>query len=262
MRRVLLVGLLLWTCLPATAHADVAVCRDLVKGRFYNLKALLHSEASGLTPASHAQNVWGVQNAEILHNAGQQVLRVTYPQGSANPGDKTRPRGGLGFLLPLDQSRHAQDVCLQYQVRFPADFQFVRGGKLPGLYAGTAPRGGAKDRRQGFSARLMWRAHGVGEVYLYADGQAEPYGKSYRGEGFSFQPGRWTTVTEAIHLGDHGRLRLWVDGAEMVTIKRSFFNDGDVGLMMSTFFGGHGPKWETPITQYAEFRDFKVWISR
>src|SRR3546814_13585034 len=48
--------------------------------------------------------------------------------------------------------------CLHYRVRFPEDFDFNKGGKLPGLYAGEAPSGGEKvSGEDGWSIRLMWR---------------------------------------------------------------------------------------------------------
>lgn len=65
---------------------------------------------------------------------GQNALQIMYPNGSINPGNK--PQGGAEFYgQPLDL-RSATNTSLQYSVFFPHDFEFVKGGKLPGLYGG------------------------------------------------------------------------------------------------------------------------------
>lgn len=61
---------------------------------------------------------------------------------------------------------------------FTSEFEFVKGGKMPGMYGGKMGCGGGVNAaEQGcFSARLMWRREGEGTVYLYA-----PYDQA---EGF------------------------------------------------------------------------------
>lgn len=67
---------------------------------------------------------------------------------------------------------------VQVQVAFDPAFDFVKGGKLPGLYGSTptAAKGGKKGHglcaggkhlATCLSARLMWRPDGLGEVYAY-----------------------------------------------------------------------------------------------
>jgi hypothetical protein len=68
----------------------------------------------------------------------------------------------------------ATEVVFSYSVFFSDGFDFVRGGKLPGLYGGVSLdeakscSGGRQGERDDcFSARLMWRADGAGEIYNY-----------------------------------------------------------------------------------------------
>lgn len=92
------------------------------------------------------------------------MLQVLYPKGSSNPG--SNPIGGADFYaspLPLD---NATNVTLEYSVLFPADFDFVKGGKLPGLYGGHEACSGGAEAEECFSTRLMWRKGGMGELYL------------------------------------------------------------------------------------------------
>ena len=61
-------------------------------------------------------------------------IRILYPRGWINPGNT--PQGGAEFYAhPLDL-RNVNNATLEYSVYFPEDFDFVKGGKLPGLYGG------------------------------------------------------------------------------------------------------------------------------
>jgi len=92
------------------------------------------------------------------------VLQLFYPQDSINPGNN--PEGGADFYAtPLDLT-NARNVTLAYSVFFPVDFDWVKGGKLPGLYGGHIGCSGGDKALDCFSTRLMWRQNGAGEVYL------------------------------------------------------------------------------------------------
>ena len=61
-------------------------------------------------------------------------MQILYPKGSNAPSNS--PQGGTEFYAhPLDITL-AQNVSLQYSIYFSGDFDFVKGGKLPGLYGG------------------------------------------------------------------------------------------------------------------------------
>ena len=73
------------------------------------------------------------------------------------------------YAKPLDISK-ANNVTLDYKVFFPDDFDWVKGGKLPGLYGGHTRCSGGNPALDCFSTRLMWRAGGAGELYLVRPG--------------------------------------------------------------------------------------------
>ena len=58
-------------------------------------------------------------------------------------------------------------MLLSYEVAFEANFDWVKGGKLPGLRGGLATSGcsgGSKSNGGScFSSRVMWRQNGAGE---------------------------------------------------------------------------------------------------
>ncbi|KAI0668407.1 hypothetical protein C8Q78DRAFT_256470 [Trametes maxima] len=144
-------------------------------------------------------------------------LQLFYPANSINPAQE--PQGGADFYAsPLDLG-NAKNVSMEYSVFFPADFNFVAGGKLPGLYGGHDSCSGGDDALQCFSTRLMWRANGLGELYLYApkDKQTDAlcstppqsvcdadWGLSIGRGAFSFKAGNWTHVRQTVTLNTPG----------------------------------------------------------
>lgn len=117
------------------------------------------------------------------------VLQVDYPVGSE--GGNEGPNGGVEILMlgvfgNTTQERSVitykvpspADFCgwgaapdqpfVTRQVAFSDDFDFVNGGKLPGIYGGTGVCSGGIRNTGCFSARLMWR---TGERALLARGQ-------------------------------------------------------------------------------------------
>lgn len=58
-------------------------------------------------------------------------------------------------------------MLLSYELAFDAGFDWVKGGKLPGLRGGPNPDGCSGGNEPNgtdcFSTRLMWRQNGAGE---------------------------------------------------------------------------------------------------
>lgn len=197
---------------------------------------------------------------------GGGMLRVRYPEGSINFGSAGdgRPLGGASFYVPFTAG---QAVCLHYEVRFPAAFEFAKGGKLPGLYAGKAPSGGDKvSGRNGWSVRLMWREDGAGELYEYVYNKKAKYGLSVGRGSFSFPRDRWVGIDLEIVVNDpdqrNGKARLWIDGRPVIEQDDIVFvtKQGDAeekGLMFSTFFGGNDKSWASPKDQHVDFANFR-----
>lgn len=209
---------------------------------------------------------WGTkENVETLNTGSTGIdepgLRVHYPAGSSSPGEE--PRGGAGFYSDPPSLQGAERACLSYMVRFPSDFDFVKGGKLPGLYGGEAPSGGEDvSGKDGFSMRLMWREDGQGELYPYVVGfEGESVGRGF----WHFPVGQWVTVEQEVVLNDpeqeNGIARLWIDGRPVLEQQNVVYRTSPSvtidGLMFSTFFGGSGEGWRTPRDQYVDFAAFR-----
>ena len=80
-----------------------------------------------------------------------------------NDDGESAAGGRLAQLLHLSG---AKNVSLEYSVFFPLDFDWVEGGKAPGIYGGHDGCSGGDDALDCFSTRLMWRGKGAGELYL------------------------------------------------------------------------------------------------
>ena len=98
------------------------------------------------------------------NNATDNAMELFYPKGSVNPGNK--PQGGSDFYATPIPLNGATNVTMEYSVFMDANMEFVKGGKLPGLYGGHQGCSGGNVADTCFSTRLMWRPGGAGELYL------------------------------------------------------------------------------------------------
>jgi len=205
--------------------------------------------------------------ASIVDEAGEKFLRVTYVGGAFGPTDN-----GVQFMVPL--SAAFEELYLSYRVRFASGFEFVKGGKLPGLVGGTHPTGCVSDTG-GFSARMMWRTSGAAVQYMYFPEKVNSCGDdfAYAANGTSLvcAPGQWHRVIHRIRMnqaGSHdGILQAWLDD-QLALDNQSFVyrivgaTFGIDALYFSTFFGGSASTWAPSTAQVADFDDFIVSTAR
>ena len=217
-----------------------------------------------------ADGDFGRENLEILEDPRfGTILRVHFPEGSASPTvteEEGAPLGGAQLYLEPRNGVPASRLHLRYYVRFPDEFDFVKGGKLPGLYGGTVTGGRrTPDGTDGFSTRLMWRRSGVGEVYAYL-ATSRGMGTSIGRGSWRFRPGEWHLIEQEVVLNDpgrrDGRIRVWLDEREVLSQADVEFRTANElkieGVFFSTFFGGSDASWATPTDTTIDFADFEV----
>ncbi|KAI0737966.1 hypothetical protein C8Q80DRAFT_289331 [Daedaleopsis nitida] len=193
------------------------------------LGALLHAVAEGIIPPPPKK-------------ASSSFIELFYPAHSINPGQK--PQGGADFYaVPLDL-RGARNVSLEYSVFFPSNFDWVQGGKMPGIYGGHDGCSGGDEALDCFSTRLMWRKGGAGELYLYAPKVKQTaalcktppqtvcesdYGLSVARGSFKFAAGNWTHVRQTVALNTPGKqdggFTLDVNGKRVIDLHDVFYRD-------------------------------------
>lgn len=215
--------------------------------------------------------------AEFVHqnySIADGILTVSYPKGSTAPS-MGAPYGGAQICLPF-VGGPKREVTLSYQIRIPTGFDWVKGGKLPGLYGGVEPFSGGGHNAAGWSARIMWRPGqetpanemgptAVAEIYEYFTA-ASGYGVDAKETGRSFKAdGEWHTVSESLTLNtlgnSDGSTSLSIDGVVIVDQRGLSITDTDTqigGLFFSSFFGGHDPSWAPPTDCAIDFQNFSV----
>jgi len=196
---------------------------------------------------------------------GTDWLRVTCAAGEIGPD-----RGGAGWRWPVGTREVAE---LRYTVRFGEGFEFVKGGKLPGVCGGPENVSGGRpaDGRNGFSARLMWRRDGRGEAYVYHKYQKGDYGDSFPfPEAFRFPVGEPVGVRMRVEMNGPGKrdgvLKVWITvaGEESLFVDRTDLGWRDEktfgvdSLYFEVFHGGGDRSWAPERSCWVEFAGFRV----
>ncbi|KAG5650254.1 hypothetical protein H0H81_000150 [Sphagnurus paluster] len=230
---------------------------------------------------------------------GVPTLVGNYPKGSYAGSKGPGAPGISGFIFsasgsPDVQIERAKEAKLTYEVQFASGFDFALGGKMPGL---LIPEDGGMDadtagmcsggRHSGiksdacFSARLMWRDAGKGELYAYLPTAnndnsvcqnkcGTSWGRSIGTGKWVFKPGEWTQITERVRLNDvgqsNGEIEVLIGGDSKVKVGGLVLRSDERGrlrgVMMHTFFGGSSkPDYASPKDQKAYFRGFTLEVT-
>jgi hypothetical protein len=197
--------------------------------------------------------VFSSQYAKVTNG----VIETCYPVGSSAPSSGAP--GGAQVHLATTASP-AKVATLSYDLKFPIGFEWVKGGKLPGLCGGQCWTG-ADNGAGGYAARLMWRADGAAEV-LVNDTNTTGFGSDLgRGVWSWSADGKFHTVTEKITQNTAGKadggLVVMVDGATVFTDSTVKWGVPTDSLMFSTFYGGSDSSWAPTKTSSVQFRNFK-----
>lgn len=210
----------------------------------------------------------GVRDGRVslTERDGAKWLRVAFAKGQIGP-----EKGGAGWRFPLGTHAAAE---LSYSVRFSPEFEFVKGGKLPGLCGGPENVSGGRPATgmNGFSARLMWRRDGHGEAYVYHKNQKGDYGDSFAfPEDFRFpidSPVKVRLRVKMNAVGQRdGELRVWITtegNSERLMVERTDMEWRSVdsfavdGLYFETFHGGGDKSWAPKKACWAEFGEISV----
>lgn len=200
------------------------------------------------------------------------ALRVTYPANKYGAAGAAAFLSDVKFGVELPVSY--EELYLSYDMKFSEDFDFVRGGKLPGLCgydntlsptSGCNTGGGFPDGFDGWSARGMWRVDGKLENYVYHADQVSFYGDD---EFWSVnaQPGTWHRVQHRVVMNTpgvaDGILEAWIDGKKVLSEQKFMFRKtANIGINLfyfSTFYGGADATWAPSEDQYAFFDNFRI----
>ena len=226
-----------------------------------------------ITQVSHGRNASLHQVAvDPVTNLGN-VLKVNYPATSYKP--TVTPVGGIGVYSTPESIFPAKSVRLSYQIYFPASFNPVKGGKLPGLFLGPTGANGGHHLPNEASCRLMFRSYNPGgqsfmaEAYVYAATTQDPSYSSipnlvrdptdgdslWRGI-VNFNKGSWNSVhlivsPNTVTNGSpdaNGYLNLTINSVSRSFSKLIYTSVTTPinGMTFTTFFGGTDSSWASP----------------
>ncbi|KAG0271766.1 hypothetical protein BGZ95_000377 [Linnemannia exigua] len=268
---------------------DISFVSDPFKSAPATTAVALQARAEAAGSSSNATSVDAATSAPTSSSSSSTdtegtVLQLNYPKGSYAPSIGPVTGGTHFYAKPFGDKTPFSKMLVSYDVAFPAGFNWVLAGKLPGIYGGT-PYDGCSGGVQSTGAncltmRMMWRQNGVGEVYAYVpadpkssfcrDSQVlcnDQYGKSIgRGQVY-FQPGVWTRLDMVVELNEpagnsNGTLLVYQNGILAVHMSnvpyRSSGMVGFQGLLFSSFFGGSDPTYATPLDQSVYFRNVQL----
>ncbi len=199
----------------------------------------------------------------IAEENGNRCLKTLIPKNHYGPVTGSQWKIPL---LPRDES------FLSYRVKFEKEFDFVKGGKLPGLAGGTANTGGqVPTGYDGWSARLMFWEEGKLSFYLYHPGQSVKWGerlyfKSSNNDTLQISKGDWHLIRQRIKMNTPGKhdgiIQAWIDVQEVFYSDTILFRKtntfGIDQILFNVFMGGDDLSWAPKKNEYIYFDDICI----
>lgn len=154
---------------------------------------------------------------------------------------------------------------LSYSVFFEKDWEWNKGGKLPGLAGGTHPTAVGGDGTDGFSARLAWMPTGQLGIYLYHPDRPNELGELRATFGM-MKKNNWHNITQRVVMNSEGQsdgiLEVWLDDllvlSDHAMTWRTTGTFGADVFLYSAFYGGVSADWSPSTTTFARFANIKV----
>ncbi|KNC81589.1 hypothetical protein SARC_06090 [Sphaeroforma arctica JP610] len=217
-------------------------------------------------------------------NSNDNVMEIQMRAGTY--GAEQKHAGSQFYSSQLEELPGLLAATLEYEVYFPKDFEWTLGGKLPGMHGGSRKCSGGYFAQGDdcFSTRLMWRADGDAEAYMYIPMALQtedlcskcsgyPSGTkckdishcSLNRGAFSFNAGKWNKIKQQIWLNEAGSSDGWFglyhDNNKVMVEDITYRSSDKVplsGLYFSSFFGGDGEKYAPAHDQTLNFRGIKL----
>ncbi len=143
---------------------------------------------------------------------------------------------GSGFRARPFSKLPSDHVLLTYEVFFPDDFKWVKGGKLPGISigAGDVDASGGDWKEDGGSFRVMFREDGQAIAYVYLPLQICEQGKRQHRDGTLEVQGQKFLQAADGALGKHAGIDLWFKHGTPLQLKKGKWNSISVEARMNT----------------------------
>ncbi len=196
-------------------------------------------------------------------NPSSKCLKVLIPKGAVGPNE-----GGANW--PCKFKRNYNEIYCAYRVKFGNKFDFVHGGKLPGLYGGENLWGRIPNGSDGWNAMIMWLDNGVATQYIYHPDQPEIWGERFGWEDSNgevrFKANNWYQIEERVVMNTpnkkDGVFQVWLNKRLILDLHHLRFRNTTKLAIDSfyfvTFFGGNDATWATNKDEYVYFDDILI----
>lgn len=225
-----------------------------------------------------------IVSGEKAYGQKGSALAVSYPSGTF--GTK---QSGAQWILKL--GHEYEEATLKYRIKFESGFDFVRGGKLPGLAGGNTPTGSDPvNGVDGWSARFMWKtdkprlpgssrrltAYPISYAKYLKSGKKKDGSQADRAIWYDsnrnrsvFKSGVWYSIRQRVKMNDpgvaNGVFQIWLNEQlvldqqdRLVRLTPKLKIDS---MYFSTFFGGGDKQWATSKDETIYFDDFEITAS-
>lgn len=189
------------------------------------------------------------------------VMRFHFPEGSIGPAE-----GGGQWYKTLNEPFH--ELYFSYRIKFKPGFQWVLGGKIPGVRGGPEWEGfDPPPWDKGFIVLLMWNNRPGIDFYYYHHDQQHTYGDS-RTWDYTIEADRWYTITIRVVLNsvdenggfNDGILEGFIDNQMVCQVTglklRNLSEIGTDNLIINSFFGGSTDEWASIRDEWIDLDDF------
>lgn len=259
--------------------------------KVYNIITLPVYLLSILQNATSTWNIvkiaFGKDNKNHMLIDNNTTLKVFYPKGSYSPSKEIV--GGIGFFASPQNIFMAEEVILNYEVKFDDTFNPMFGGKLPGLFIsnGTSKynMNGASGGKHSNSSscRIAWRSELNAEAYIYLPTREQHlnyfqipnliqnpvYGDSLWRGIFKFIPNDWNYVSIRLKVNSiqnkipqmNGELEISINNTTQRFDKLIWRVSEDYlisAILFETFFGGSTIQTATPNDTWTYFRNVTI----
>jgi len=220
---------------------------------------------------------FGLDRAEVLSSDDQRFptfLRVSIPVDVTNPEPARIYKDGATYggvqLFVNHTLRSPYELYMRYYVRFPVNFAFGQGGRLPGFF-GTIVKNRVRTEtlRSGFATRFAWRDGDFGLVYANTARDDHPINTVGK-DAWRWPRGRWVCVEQGVKLNfegfSDGLMLIWIDG--QLVFKDQKFNpriSNDLrvgGFLVTATFGDGGTSFKPASPQTIDLAGFAYDVKR
>lgn len=221
-------------------------------------------------------NVNSEKRAEIISDNIEhgKVLQLHYPKNCLG----TKGDNSCAIQFKYKNPEYSNHLTLSYDVFFESNFDFRKGGKLPGFCGGKCYTGGNKPlKADGWSARIMWKKNGFLTQYIYTSQQKGKYADNHKWidpdtkKQSQITSNQWHNIKTEIVLNTvdkdsiskNGQLRTWFDGKLVLELDNLLFRNSDTQYIdffyFSTFHGGNDDSFSPIVDSFIRFDNLRIY---